>query len=202
VHERGSDDPDDLAAPLLLLAEQLRQHRVIHGPLAGHLGLHEPELVGAVDAAEEALDVHVDPLAPVLRLAERDGRTPRHLAGLRHHELAGRVEHDRAVHAGKPRAPPRAGDLEVGRQVRGRKKAVGKDPVGGCGLEAGVGSRRERGRVEVRRSVLEARTLHARGLRSQERKHTKDESLGATAFWADRRSGGRAVRGGTTPPTA
>src|SRR3989475_9162480 len=63
---------------------------------------------------------------------------------------------------------------------RGRKKTVGKNPVGGCGLEARVGSPRERRRFEVGWSILEAgathRTVNIRGtnpltqrLRSQQR---------------------------------
>src|SRR5438874_2449598 len=53
VNQRGAHDPYDPPAPLLLLAEQFGENRVVHRPLARHLGLHEPELVGAVPSAEK-----------------------------------------------------------------------------------------------------------------------------------------------------
>src|SRR5207245_483312 len=180
VHQRGPHDPQSLAAALLLLAQQLRQQAVVRRPLAGHFRLHEAELVGAVTAAEEALDVYVDALAAVLRRADGDRRALLHPTRLGHHEVAVRVEDDHAVHPGEPRWAPCTAHLDVGRKVRGRKKTVGKNPVGGCGLEASVGSPRERRRFEVGWSILEAgaahRTVNIRGtnpltqrLRSQQR---------------------------------
>src|SRR5258707_338554 len=53
-------------------------------------------------------------------------------------EIAVGVQHEHAGHARQPRSAPRAAALHVGRKIAGRKKAVGKDPVGGCGLEAGL----------------------------------------------------------------
>src|SRR5207247_2434141 len=144
MHERGPHDPDDPAAPLLLLSQQLGQHGVIDGPLARHLRLHKAELVRAVAAAEEALGMHEDALAAVLFRADGDRLPLAHLARLRHHQVAGRVEHDDAVHPWQAGPTPGAGGLHVGRQVGGGKKAVGQDPVGRRRLEARVGRPRER----------------------------------------------------------
>ena len=94
-------------APRLFLAQQLGQHAVVHRLLARHLGLHEPELVGAVRAAQEPLGVHVDALAAVLRGAQGDRRAARHAARLGGHELAVRLAHDHAVHARQARTASR-----------------------------------------------------------------------------------------------
>src|SRR5205814_10633151 len=108
MHQRGTHHPQDLAAATLLLAEPLRQHGVVDGLLARHLGLHEPELVGTVRAAEETLGMHEDALAAVLLGAHRDELALAHPAGLGHDEIAARVQHHHAVHAGQARPAPDA----------------------------------------------------------------------------------------------
>src|SRR3989441_10615804 len=135
VHQRGPHDPERLAAALLLLAQQLCQQAVVRRPLAGHLRLHEAELVGAVTAPEEALDVYVAALAPRLRRADGDRRALLHPARLGHHEVAVRVEDYHAVHPGEPRWAPGAGHPAGGRKVRGRIKTVWGNPRGRAGPE-------------------------------------------------------------------
>src|SRR3989475_6139651 len=82
VHRGGPPHQDDLPAALLLLTQELCQHRVVHGPLPRHLRLHEAELVGAVTAAKKALGVHEDALAAILFRADRHGLPFAHLARL------------------------------------------------------------------------------------------------------------------------
>src|SRR5205809_234816 len=139
VHQRGTHDPHDPSAALLLFPEQLGEHRVVDWPLARHLGLHEPELVRAVPPAEEALGVDENAFAPILAGRHGDLVALAHFARLRRHEVAGGVLHDRAVHARQARPPPRAAHLHVGRQVAGGEKAVGEDAVGGGWVEARFG---------------------------------------------------------------
>src|SRR5207245_3097194 len=99
MHERGPHDPDDPAAPLLLLSQQLGQHGVIDGPLARHLRLHEAKLVRAVAAAEEALGMHEDALAAVLFRAAGDRLPLAPISRFRFHKVAGRVARYDAVNA-------------------------------------------------------------------------------------------------------
>src|SRR3989454_525814 len=140
MHQRGPHDPQSLAAALLLLAQQLRQQAVVRRPLAGHFRLHEAELVGAVTAAEEALDVYVDALAAVLRRADGDRRALLAATRLGHHEVAVRVEDDHAVQPGEPRWAPCTAHLDVGRKVRGRKKPSGRTPSAGAGSKRASGA--------------------------------------------------------------
>ncbi len=176
VYQGGPHHPDDLPAALLLLTQELRQDRVVHGPLPRHLRLHEAELVGAVTAAEKALGVHEDALAAILFRADRDGLPFTHLARLGRHQITGGLTHDDAIHARQTRAGPRPRSLDVCRQVGGRKEPVGQDSVGGRGLEARIGRSLERGRLEVGWPVLEPGTG---GHRNAD--NTRGESRHATA---------------------
>ena len=160
VHQRGAHHPHDHAAALLFLAQELRQHRVIDGPLARHFGLHEAEFVGAVAAGKEPLGVDVNPVAAVLRRAHRNQPALRYLARLGDEEVVPGLADDHAVHARQARPAPRPAHLQVGGQVRGRKKTVGENSVGGSGLEARIRRTRERRRVEGGWSILEAGAVH------------------------------------------
>src|SRR5205823_4011678 len=121
-------------------------------------GLHEPELVGAVRAAEKALGMHEDALAAVLLRAYRDELALAHAARLGHDEIPARVQHDDAVHTRQPRPAPRAPSANVGGEVGRREEPVWQHAVGGRGLETGVGRPGERRRREVGGAVLEPRT--------------------------------------------
>ncbi len=160
MHERGSDDPENLAAALLLFAQELRQHIVIHRPLAGHFRRHEAEFVGAVCAAQKTFDVDEDSLGAVFRRSHSHRVAVAHSARLGNDEIVGSGLHDHAIHARQARPPPPARQLHVRRQVRSRKKTVGKDPVGGCGREPCIGRTGQRRRGKVRWSILKARTTH------------------------------------------
>ena len=72
VHQRRAHHPDEIAAAPLLLTQPRSQLLVVDRALAADLGGHEAELVGAVDAAQEALGVHHDALGAVLGLAHGD----------------------------------------------------------------------------------------------------------------------------------
>ena len=105
MHQRRTDHPQDLAAALLLLAEQLREHAVVHGPLARHLRGHEAELVGAARPAEKPFDVHEDPFTAVFRRSDGDLVAAPHAPRLGRDEVV-RAAHDHAIHPGEPRPAP------------------------------------------------------------------------------------------------
>ena len=142
MHERGSDHPEDPAAAHLLHAEQFREHAVVHRPLARHFRRHKSEFVGTVGAAEKTLDVHEDPFGAVLRRSDRDLVALAHAARLGDHQVVAARLHDHAVHARQAGTTPSARQLHVRRQIRGRKKTVGKNPVGRCGSESRLGRAR------------------------------------------------------------
>src|SRR5881409_2053829 len=84
--------------------------------------------------------MHEDALAAVLFRADGDWLPLAHLARLRHHQVAGRVEHDDAVHPGQAGPTPGAGRLDVGRQVGGGKKPSGRTPSAGAGSKRATGA--------------------------------------------------------------
>ena len=158
VHQRGPHDPEDLSPALLFLPEQLRQDRVVGGPLARHLRLHETELGGAVAAAEEPFGVHEDAVAAVFLGTGGHCVALAHLAGLGRHQVARRLAHDDAIHPGEPGPAPDTPRLDVRGQVGGREKAVREYAVGRRRLEPCIRSLRERRRVKVGRPVLKRGT--------------------------------------------
>ena len=149
VHQRRSDDPDQVAAAALLLAHPRRELLVVDRPLAAHLGGHEAELVGAV-GAEEALGVDHDPLGAVLRLAHR-------------HQLAlpgGAARWSPGPRpASRSRSPCAAGWARPSRrrgrrwEVRGGEEAFRQNAVGGQRLEARLGRAGERRLAEIGQRV-------------------------------------------------
>ena len=138
VHERGSDHPEDPAAAHFFQAQQLRQDAVVHRPLARHFRRHKSEFVGTVGAAEKTLDMYEDPVGAILRRSDRDLVALAYAARLGDHQVVAARLHDHAVHARQAGTTPSARQLHVRRQIRGRKKTVGKNPVGRCGSESRV----------------------------------------------------------------
>ncbi len=118
--------------------------------------------------------MHEDPLGAVLSRSDGDVVAAPHAPRFGSDEIVLGELHDHAVHAREPGPAPAGGQLHVGREVRGRKKTVGKNPVGRCGSESRVGCARQRGRGEVGWSVLKPRTTH-RGVNIPEMKELSQE---------------------------
>jgi hypothetical protein len=151
VHERRPRDPDRIPAAVALVHEDLRHQRVVDRLLARDLADHELELAVAPDLFHERGRVDVDPLPPVLRLADGDLISLPHAPPLTHPQHAIRSEHERRIHPWLTRQPPLPPDPHVGRQVGGREEALGKHAVGRGRLEPRIGRGDEGGLGEVGR---------------------------------------------------